>query len=283
MQNTSPTNALSTAWYRQECDAGPVQARSRVGHAVHRVRETFVMPPSALRPKRSVAIREMIEERIVDGRYPPGTRLDEVGLAKEFGVSRTPIREILIQLHSSGMVDLRPRRGAVVADVSPHRLCEMFEVMAELESMCGRLAARRMTDREHSDLLAAHAACQRASESGSSDEYFARNETFHQVIYAGCHNGFLAEQTLQLQRRLRPFRRLQLRIRNRVSNSFTEHQAIVDAITAGDESRTERLLREHVIVQGERYGDLIASIGQIKSAALARRSRKRATRRTRLT
>lgn len=223
------------------------------------------MPSSP--PKRSFAVREMIEERIADGRYPPGLKLDEVALAKEFGVSRTPIRETLIQLSSSGMVDLRPRRGALVADASPHRICEMFEVMAELEAMCGRLAARRITADEEAELLAAHKACQRARDTGSSDEYFARNEVFHQVIYKAAHNAFLAEQAIQLQRRLRPFRRLQLRIRNRVSASFDEHQAIVDALTAGDGERTSRLVRDHVIVQGERYGDLVASIGHMKTAS----------------
>lgn len=228
--------------------------------------------------KRSLAVRELIEERIVDGRYPPGMRLDEVALAGEFGVSRTPIRETLIQLSSSGMVDLRPRRGAIVADVSPHRLCEMFEVMAELEAMCGRLAARRITDDEEAQLLAAHAACQKARDSGSSDDYFVRNEAFHQVIYLAAHNAFLAEQASQLQRRLRPFRRLQLRIRNRVGTSFAEHDGIVAAIVEGDGDKAARLLREHVIVQGERYGDLVASIGHMKSAAPAGAAKKPARR-----
>ena len=207
--------------------------------------------------KRSIAVRELIEERIVDGRYPPGMRLDEVALAGEFGVSRTPIRETLIQLSSSGLVDLRPRRGAIVADVSPHGLCEMFEVMAELEAMCGRLAARRITGEEEARLLAAHGACQKARDSGSSDDYFVRNEAFHQVIYQATHNAFLAEQATQLQ----------LRIRNRVGTSFSEHEGIVAAIVGGDGDTAARLLRDHVIVQGERYGDLVASIGHVKSAA----------------
>jgi DNA-binding GntR family transcriptional regulator len=236
------------------------------------------MRPAAPPLKRSLAVRELIEERIVDGRFPPGMRLDEVALAREFGVSRTPIRETLIQLSSSGLVDLRPRRGAVVTDVSPHQLCEMFEVMAELEAMCARLAARRITDDEQAELLAAHAACQRARDSASSDDYFAHNETFHQIIYRAAHNAFLAEQAAQLQRRLRPFRRLQLRIRNRVGRSFSEHRGIVDAIVAGDGDRAAKLLREHVIVQGERYGDLVASIAHVKSAPPTRAARKPARR-----
>lgn len=230
------------------------------------IREQPTVSKSSRAPKRSFAVRELIEERIVDGSYPPGMRLDEVALADEFGVSRTPIRETLIQLSSSGLVDLRPRRGAIVADASPHRICEMFEVMAELEAMCGRLAARRISHEEQATLVAAHKTCEMARDTGVADDYFLHNEAFHQVIYRASHNAFLAEQCIQLQRRLRPYRRLQLRVRNRVKASFSEHEGILDAIAAGNGPQAEQLLREHVIVQGERYGDLVASIGQLKTA-----------------
>ena len=225
------------------------------------------MPAPRVAPKRSEVVRETLEERIVDGTYAPGTRLDEVALAGEFGVSRTPIRETLIQLSSSGMIDLRPRRGAVVAEMSPHRLCEMFEVMAELEAMCGRLAARRMTSEEQRALHAIHTRCERARDAGSINEYFAHNEDFHRAIYAASRNEFLVEQAAALQRRLRPYRRLQLRMRNRVKNSFSEHQGIVDALGAGDGELVARRLRDHVIVQGERYGDLVASLALLHQAA----------------
>lgn len=243
------------------------------------------MPAPRVAPKRSHAVRELIEERIVDGTYAPGMKLDEVALAKEFGVSRTPIRETLIQLHSSGMIELRPRRGAVVSLMSPHRLCEMFEVMAELEAMCGRLAARRMTDSEHEALLDVHRRCEKSRDSGDIDDYFALNEDFHRMIYAASHNAFLVEQASSLQRRLRPYRRLQLRMRNRLKNSFSEHQGIVDAVVAGDGDLAAERLRNHVIVQGERYGDLVASLNLMheqtkpaKSGAAKRRVAKRSSR-----
>ena len=82
---------------------------------------------------------------------------------QQFGVSRTPLREALIQLASLGLIELRPRRGAVVAEVSPQQLIEMFEVMGELEAMCSRLAARRITEAEQKELLAAHQACKAAA------------------------------------------------------------------------------------------------------------------------
>jgi len=220
--------------------------------------------PNLAPGRRSEHLREAIEERIATGVYPPGTRLDESVLAAEFAVSRTPIREALIQLTSEGLVDMRPRRGAVVVDLPPQRLCEMFEVMAELEAMCARLAARRIGIEEESALLAAHAASQEARDRGDPDAYFYLNEQFHQLIYAASHNEFLTEQAMQLQRRLRPYRRLQLRVRDRVRNSFDEHSGIIEAIRGGDGEKAAQLLREHVTVQGERFGDLIASLNLLR-------------------
>src|SRR5947209_5256764 len=104
---------------------------------------------------RSEQLREDIEENIATGRFRPGMRLDETELAQRFGVSRTPLREALFQLASMGVVEMQARRGAVVAEVAPHRLVEMFEVMAELEAMCGRLAARRMSGAEQQALVKA--------------------------------------------------------------------------------------------------------------------------------
>lgn len=217
--------------------------------------------------KRSETLRESIEELIAMGKLSPGQHLDETSLAEEFGVSRTPIREALIQLASMGIVEMRPRRGAIVAEIGPQKLIEMFEVMAEFEAMCGRLAARRMTPAEHVDLMAAHLACKAARDESDPDAYFYLNEAFHDHIYAGSHNSFLAEQARALHRRLRPYRRLQLRVRDRLKNSFDEHEAAVNAIVAGDEEKTMEVLRQHIMIQGQRFADLVASLHQLKSAA----------------
>jgi DNA-binding GntR family transcriptional regulator len=205
-------------------------------------------------------LREKIEEEIATGVLLPGTRLDETELARRFDVSRTPVREALIQLASAGIVELRPRRGAIVAELAPHRLIEMFEVMAELEAMCGRLAARRMSDEDHEVLAKALESCQRATEDNDPDAYYHQNEFFHAVIYAGAHNSFLAEQASALHQRLHPYRRLQLRVRDRMRTSFLEHQQIVEAILAGNPELAAESLREHVLIQGERFSDLMASL-----------------------
>jgi DNA-binding GntR family transcriptional regulator len=211
---------------------------------------------------RSEQVRELIEEGIATGEFPPGMRLDEMELAARFDVSRTPLREALFQLASVGIVVMQPRRGTVVAELSPHRLVEMFEVMSELEAMCGRLAARRMSAQEHEQLIARHRACESAQH--DPDAYYYENERFHHLIYEGSHNGFLAEQASALHRRLRPYRRLQLRVRDRLPTSFREHDSIVQAILAGDADATAARVREHVIVQGERFADLIASLSRLR-------------------
>jgi DNA-binding GntR family transcriptional regulator len=211
----------------------------------------------------SATLREEIEEMIAVGALKPGQHLDETELATRFGVSRTPIRETLIQLASMGLVVIRPRRGAIVAELGPQQLVEMFEVMSELEATCGRLAARRMTLEEQKALLAAHQACQEALDAQEPDAYYYKNEVFHEAIYAGSHNQFLIEQTRNLYRRLRPYRRLQLRVRNRLANSYNEHDAVVQAIVGGDSELAGRLLREHVMIQGQRFSDLMASLPQL--------------------
>ena len=215
----------------------------------------------------NVNLRESIEEMIATGKLIPGQHLDETELAMQYGVSRTPVREALIQLASMGIVVIRPRRGAVVAEIGAQQLVEMFEVMAEFEAMCGRLAARRMSSAEQADLLSAHRACKQACDALDSDGYFYRNELFHDAIYAGSHNAFLADQARALHRRLRPYRRLQLRVRDRLANSYREHEAVVQAILAGQSDRTAELLRDHIIIQGQRFADLMASLDQLTTRA----------------
>ncbi|RCW22657.1 GntR family transcriptional regulator [Ciceribacter lividus] len=205
-------------------------------------------------------LRDSIENGIVTGEFAPGERLDETQLATRFGVSRTPIREALLQLSAIGLVEIRPRRGAVVVDPGPQRVFEMFEVMAELEAMAGALAARRHTREDGAALLAAHEKCKEAAASEDPDRYYYENESFHQAIYAASHSGFLEEQCIALHRRLRPYRRLQLRVRNRMKTSFSEHGEIVEAILAGDANAARERLRSHVAVQGDRFGDLVANL-----------------------
>jgi DNA-binding GntR family transcriptional regulator len=171
--------------------------------------------------RRADALRDELEQDIVTGTLRPGERLDEQTLAARFGVSRTPIREALMQLASAGLIQLQPRRGAFVASLSLREVIERFEVMAALEGACGALAARRLTDEERARLLEAHEACIHEAPRGDTDT--------------------------------------QLRARSRVATSLAEHQAVVDAVLAGDGERAERALKDHILIQGDRLSDFIAS------------------------
>ncbi|WP_417725527.1 GntR family transcriptional regulator [Salipiger sp.] len=205
-------------------------------------------------------IAEALEEQIFDGTFANGDRLDEVRLAERFGVSRTPLREALQRLALSGLVEQVPRRGVFVRQPGPVQLLEMFEVMAELEAVCGRLAARRISDAALTDLRDANAKCRAAVERRDSDAYYDENGRFHGIIYRQSGNAFLEGEALALHRRLKPFRRAQLRLRGRMAQSMAEHEEIVEALAAGDGERASDALRGHVAVQGEKFHHLIASL-----------------------
>ncbi|GHC33853.1 GntR family transcriptional regulator [Aidingimonas halophila] len=212
--------------------------------------------------KRSNAqrLRDSLENDIINGHRVPGERLDPDTLCREFDVSRTPVREAIQQLVASGLVTVSPKKGTFVAKVGIEQLIEMFEVMAELEGMCGRLAARRISAAELASLSATLERCEAAAAAGDTDEYYYENEAFHECIYAASHNGFLAEEARQLKQRLKPYRRLQLQVRKRMNHSMNEHRRIVEAIVDGDAERAQQELRDHVLIQGERFSDFVASV-----------------------
>lgn len=213
-----------------------------------------------MRGEATPRLREALEEEIVEGHLRPGQRLDEASLADRFAVSRTPIREALIQLAASGLVEIKPRRGAFVTLLGPQALVDSFEFMAELEAACARLAARRMTPEDRAALQAAHAACAAAVEAGDPAAYYPANAVFHQAIYAATANRVMAEEARRHQVRLQPYRRLQLRAPRRMDASFAEHEAILAALVAGKGDEAANLLRVHVLVQGERFMSLLRAL-----------------------
>lgn len=210
--------------------------------------------------RRAHKIAETLEQLMFAGDFKDGDRLDELKLAEQFHVSRTPIREALQVLVASGMAEQIPRRGVFVRQPGPVELMEMFETMAALEAACGRLAATRMTDRGLAELAEARDACQSAVEDEDVVQYYASNETFHQLIYRGAANSFLEKQTLALQSRLRAYRKVQLRFRGRLAQSMAEHDQIVAGLKAGDAEAVAALLHAHVAVQGEKFHQLLASL-----------------------
>lgn len=210
--------------------------------------------------RRAEGLRDALEEEILMGTLRPGDRLEEPALAERFGVSRTPIREALHHLAAAGLIETHGRRGTFVAEIGPRRLLEMFDVMAGLEAMCAERAARRATEAEVETIRAAHLACAEAAADGDADGFYYANERFHEGIRAASRNGFLVEQADGLQRRLKPYRRLQLRARGRLRLAYEEHGRILEAIEAGDGPAAAAAMRAHVTVQGDRFADLVASL-----------------------
>ncbi|MGB6007340.1 GntR family transcriptional regulator [Castellaniella sp.] len=216
-----------------------------------------------MKKQQSEILRDAIEEMVATGELKPGQYLEEGELAKRFEVSRTPIREALLQLGSVGIVEIRPRRRARVAQFDPPLLVEMFEVMAELEAMCGRLAARRMSPEDLDELALANENCRVALSEDHQDAYYYANEKFHELLYVASRNRCLAEQARNLHRRLRPYRRLQLRLRARVSQSFEEHCAIVRALQEHDEKAVDHLMRTHITMHTQRFSELMAFLASV--------------------
>ena len=212
---------------------------------------------SSMSNRAATKVFQGVEEQIATGQLKDGTKLDEASLAERFEVSRTPVREALLQLVGSGLATQIPKRGCFVNAPSFREVIEMFEVMSELEGMCARLAARRISDEQLNDLKTANAGCEDAIRYNDSDLYYDRNVDFHECIYFACGNSFLATETRALRRRLQSFRRLQLRARGRMPQSLTEHIEIIDAIETGDVYKADEISRRHVMIQGERFNDLL--------------------------
>jgi DNA-binding GntR family transcriptional regulator len=192
-------------------------------------------------------IRNVLIDEIASGALAAGSALEEQQLADRFGASRTPVREALRQLAASGLVEMRARRGVVVARMTPERIMDMFETSAEIEAMCVRLATYRITPLERSHLIELHEASRAMVKSGDVDAYDAFNREFHECMYRATHNGFLAEQALNLRTRLSAFRRTQLRQSDRVRRSHEEHQSIMQAIAEGDGETAARRMRAHML------------------------------------
>jgi DNA-binding GntR family transcriptional regulator len=200
------------------------------------------------KPTKAKLIHQAIADDIVHGRLAPGTALDETVIAATFGVSRTPIREAIRQLEAIGLVESRAPKGAVVAAMSERQLDDMFAVMAEIEALCAKWSALTMTANERRNLLALQTESERLVSAGSREDYVAFNNRFHEAIYAGAHNAFLAEVAVTVRKRCAPFRRAQFETLGRLSKSHSEHGVVVTAIQRGDAEGAARAMRAHIAV-----------------------------------
>ena len=193
-------------------------------------------------------IHQAIADDIVHGRLAPGAPLDETSIAATFGVSRTPIREAIRQLEAIGLVESRGQRGALVAVLTDRQLDDMFAVMAELEALCARWCAVVMTAEERRHLLLLQEESARLVSAGQREAYVDFNNRFHETIYRGAHNDFLAELAVTVRKRCAPFRRAQFETLGRLAKSHAEHAAVVEAIQRGDAQIAAIEMRAHIAV-----------------------------------
>jgi DNA-binding GntR family transcriptional regulator len=202
---------------------------------------------------RTEELRLQLADEIVQGTIAPGAALDETSLARRFKVSRTPVREAIRLLAASGLVEAPAHRAAVVARPNETRLAGMFEVMAELEALSARFAAERMDARERRALEAIHEELRALIQSSDPQRYHKVNEVFHNAIYAGAHNAYLAEITLATRIRVQPFRRAQFRNLGRLAKSHVEHDFVVVAIQRGAGDEAAEAMHSHIMTVCEEY------------------------------
>jgi DNA-binding GntR family transcriptional regulator len=204
------------------------------------------------------SVRIALEQDIFAGRLPPGASLDEETIARRFSVSRTPVREAMLQLIQSGLVEKQPRQGARVARTDIRTMIQLFEVMSELEGVCARFAARRMSQAEKDELADVHARSEGALKAGDQEAYYALSRRFHLLVIDGTHNDELIEMTNRLGIKLVPYRRFQLSYPGRPQSNLRDHAAILAAILANQPEIANDLFRKHTTVQGDVLAEYIA-------------------------
>lgn len=196
--------------------------------------------------KASDQIRAQIEDAISSGRFLPGDAIDEAALAAEHGVSRTPVREALLQLQAQGVVTSQPRGGTVVAKMTLQQLLSLWELLAELEGVAARLACERMDESEVAGLRRLHAASLPVVEAEDLTGWQQANLAFHEHVYRGARNPFLRQEVLRIRFRTGVYRRHAYAALGRLRSSYEQHEAIVRAIETRDAAATAARMVEHM-------------------------------------
>lgn len=204
----------------------------------------------------SELVTARIRDSITSGAYGPGARLVEGRIAEELNVSRVPVREALRALAAEGLVEVRPRLGAVVASLDPASAREMVQIRATLEGLNARLAAEHCTPelaRKVADVLAEGNAKLAAGETEKLPELNAR---FHDLLYAAGANTMLAD----LMRTLRDRTRMLFvnATQDEIRQTWEEHAAVLRAVQSGDAALAALLAERHVIRAAQHYLDKLS-------------------------
>jgi DNA-binding GntR family transcriptional regulator len=209
---------------------------------------------------RAAEIRAALQEEIETGKLPPGSPLDERALATRFQVSRTPVREALQQLAAHKLVTIAPRQGITVARLSISRVRAIMEGIGELEATCARLAARRVDDDLRKQLEVALQRCQDAAVEGGTEEYGVANVAFHEVIYAGSRNPYLADLIRNGRRQILRYRLRDFVSKGQINQSLQDHRKIARAIEEGDQAAAAQLMLLHVPSGSTGFSEFLARI-----------------------
>jgi DNA-binding GntR family transcriptional regulator len=199
-----------------------------------------------LQPLRD-KIASSIRDAIIDGRIKPGERLMEPEVAKNLGVSRTPLREAFFVLESEGLVKVTPRRGAVVADLSVKDAEDTYTTRIALEALAGGLAAKKISTEKINELQSLNEKMEKLSKSEKKDfkKLLDINSKFHQIIYESCGNDKLIKMILVLRSQTLRYNYLFLSILSRLDSSIKEHYEIINSLKKNDKEKVEKLIKKH--------------------------------------
>jgi DNA-binding GntR family transcriptional regulator len=211
------------------------------------------------RPLRDQAA-ELLGQEIAAGQLPPGSRLNERDIAERFGMSRTPAREVLLQLSSAGLVRIEPRQGAVVLNLSPQEIVSMVEILVALEGEAVSLATRRMEQQERREIVETYRLATVGVECMSSEDYSEINRSFHQAIYVGSRNPLLTAEIKKLRTRLAPYFHYSFVHQSRLRSSHAEHKEILEAMISVDEEGAMRAMRRHILNGGNLFADMLSRL-----------------------
>jgi DNA-binding GntR family transcriptional regulator len=192
------------------------------------------------------AVYGILREAITSGQLEAGVALVEEQVARQVGVSRTPVREALLRLESEGLALRVPRRGLVVRALSEHEVREVYAVRAALEALAGRWAASEALPSDIAHLRLINQRLREAMSVGQAARIPLLTNEFHQALGAAAHNGMLSRFIMQCQDWTRRVGTSTVALPARTAAALDEHERLIDAIEARDADAAERLAREHI-------------------------------------
>ena len=188
-------------------------------------------------------VAELLRERIFKRELAPGSWIDELKLAEEYGISRTPLREALKVLASEGLVTMKVRRGAYVTEVSEQDLADVYHLLALLESDAARVVAAQATPAQLDELAKLHQ--ELAKSVGKRERFFELNEAFHLRLLAVANNRWRDQMVADLRKVMKLNRQHSLLKSGRIEESLAEHQALMDALLARDPELAAARMQVH--------------------------------------